>query len=888
MALTKPIQFVFAVLTLLAIPSVVLAGPAPGAARSGDVAFNYPAPPREGAPDFFPVAKDGKARCVIVQPADASAAARSAVGALQAYLNLATGARFTVINDDQTVPADMAAIYVGDTTVGRKTDLELPDLRYGVDRFPNARGYLVKTLDRRTLVIRGASEKATEHGIVGFLRRYVGIRQYWPGRPGDLGDVVPARPTLTLPEVEWRDWPYFFSTAMSKRAFGPTRPSLDFYRLNQTLPCSENYNVWLPPEKYAQTHPEFYPLISDQRRISNKSEGAKGWQPCISNPEVPRVMGEAVADFFRRNPQAPGINFAINYGGGDCACAACRAMDAPGTDYSRQTGMSDRYVKLSNRVCEIVGREFPSKWIVYLAYAAGRSAPVTVKPHPMLLPVLTSQGNMFAQWDQWMKTGARHMGLYLHHNDTFFILPELDVRHNARRIRYAVASGRARVFYMEAHTQWPFAETVPLVTAELLWDPRQDADALLSEYFTAFYGPAAGAMRDYHQTIESGYERWLAEEGEAHPLGKDITSNRHPRALEQFRVLIPEEAARASAALAQAAAKAAGDERVSQRIQIIRAQFQLQEMAVRWAWAAFRLRDAAPQSEADAGRIVEDARLIFSLSRQMRRHIEETLEKPPLNKWPLFQLAPSRPLAIYAEMKSGEPGPEMRAAVSAGINAAGDFLRRKLGSEQAAAWWRAQREGEQYSALAAAFQAAANRALGKEPKNLLTDPGFEEIGRQLAPDAFPLERDIVLDQKQAERLGFHFWFPDRSPYRCALVENAAHSGRYALMIEHCFRARFSRIAPAKPAARYRVGIWFRQSEGNGQYRFSVDARLADGSYPTLAAIPIPNKPGEWREFVTEVVAPPQASLIMLRLFVDRQAADARCWIDDVLVGLNTE
>src|SRR6185436_5371375 len=57
------------------------------------VAFNYPAPAREGAPDFLPIAQDGVARCVIVQPANASPAARAAVAALQSYLNLVTGAR---------------------------------------------------------------------------------------------------------------------------------------------------------------------------------------------------------------------------------------------------------------------------------------------------------------------------------------------------------------------------------------------------------------------------------------------------------------------------------------------------------------------------------------------------------------------------------------------------------------------------------------------------------------------------------------------------------------------------------------------------------------------------------------------------------------------------
>src|SRR4029078_5261112 len=112
------------------------------------VAFNYPAPPHEAGSGFFPIADKGEARCVIVQPATASPAAQAAVRALQAYLGLATGARFTVIGDDKPVPEGMASIHVGDTVVGKTTDLHLPELRYGDEGFPNLSGYLIKTLDR--------------------------------------------------------------------------------------------------------------------------------------------------------------------------------------------------------------------------------------------------------------------------------------------------------------------------------------------------------------------------------------------------------------------------------------------------------------------------------------------------------------------------------------------------------------------------------------------------------------------------------------------------------------------------------------------------------------------------------------------------------------------
>jgi len=176
------------------------------------------------------------------------------------------------------------------------------------------------------------------------------------------------------------------------------------------------------------------------------------------------------------------------------------------------------------------------------------------------------------------------------------------------------------------------------------------------------------------------------------------------------------------------------------------------------------------------------------------------------------------------------------------------------------------------------------RSEGGALKNLVSDPGFEEIGSKLAPDEFSLDRDKVLDSGQVSRIGIHHWFAERSPYRCVLTETDAHSGKYALMMEHCHRARFSRSASARPGERFRVSVWFRRNEGQGRYKLEVDARLSNKTYPVLASIPLSGPPGEWREYVAEIVAPPNAGTVALKLYVNGQAASARCWIDDVFIG----
>ncbi len=852
------------------------AAPAP-AAPTALAGFPFPDPPREGAADHFPIAERGRARCQILVPAGASGALQTTARLLATYLKLVTGGDFPVVTEGPRADPDRATIHLGPTRRALAVELGLPELRYGEDRFPNRSGYLIKTPDRRTLIIRGATDVATAHGVVGFLQRYVGVRSYWPGAPGGLGDVIPARPTLAVPDLEWRDWPYWFSATFSTPAFtNSPGPILDFYRRHRTLDCNENYHQWLPPERYAATHPEYFPLIGGTRRVP--ADPQKSWQPCVSHPDVPRLMGEAVAAYFREHPDAVGVNVAINDGGGDCTCAGCRALDEPADPATGRTGESARYVRLSNQIAERVAAEFPDKWLVYLAYGAARQAPRTLRPHQRLLPVLTTMGNSFQAWDEWSATGARHMGLYVHHDDTFFILPKFDLHQMVRRLRYAAESGRARLFYMEWHGQWPFGDVIPHVTAALLWDPRQDPEALRADYYASFYGAAAGPMREFHAALEAGYERWLALAGRPHPFGRDVSSLRDYASIEQFRVLSPEEAVRARTALDRAVAAVPPDSREAARIRLVQTQFGLQELAVRQAWAAFRLTETPPGTPAAAEQAAADVDAVFALATQMRAYITGTLEQPPWEAYKLFRYG-RRPAALYEALRAGQPSAEVLGAVHLGLQAAMGAVRTARGPEAAAAWWRERAKTASTPDARALFEAAARRAAGPEPVNLLPDPGFESVALPAGAE------ELTLSDAEAGKLGIHHWFPERSPGYRYSVTAAAHSGRRALSIERAQRCRFSRtLSRVEPGARYRVGLAFKHNAGAANYRLAVVFRLTDGRFVEPIAFRVPPRPDHWQELAVEVEAPVGARVLTVQLFVNNQAADARCWIDDAFIG----
>ena len=313
--------------------------------------FIYPTGPIEGKSHYFAIAENGLAKCCMVIPATPQKEEVAAARMLQIYLQLATGATFSSYKET-AIPSGLNQIHVGETKLGLATPLDLPSLQYDGLELPHVNGYLIKTVNPHQLVIRGASPQANVLGAVGLLKRYFGIRRYWPGEPGGIGDVVPKQADLQFPQIEWKDWPYFVSRIMSgldNRGPKSTQRTrfADFWRMNYTIPSNESYYRLLNARERTN-EPDVFPLINGKRHVPHFEPGKRepqGWQPCVSNPKVAEIMAEAIKEYFRANPDKFAVSLSVNDGLGDCTCEKCRAMDAPNADIVNRIGLCDRYIK---------------------------------------------------------------------------------------------------------------------------------------------------------------------------------------------------------------------------------------------------------------------------------------------------------------------------------------------------------------------------------------------------------------------------------------------------------------------------------------------------------------------------------------------------------------
>jgi hypothetical protein len=860
------------------------------AARTPSATFNYPDPPHEGKPGYFTIAESGAARCVIVRPKKGTFNdARRSAELLKVYLDLSTGASIPLIDEPAPIPAGSTVISVGDTAMGKKVPLDLPKVQYGDDAIANLNGYLVLTPDARTLIIRGETDRATALGVVGFLKRYVGVRHYWAGNPGDPGDVIPHSATLTVPELTWRDWPYFVSRSMSGISdFGPppadpwkTVSTVDFFRLNYTIPSNESYYRWLPVAKLGETHPEYYPMFEGKRFVPPTTKDA-GWQPCTSNPDSPKVVADALIEYFDKNPNAIAINLAVNDGNGDCQCEACRAMDPPGADMANRIGLCDRYIAFDNKVCDLVAKKYPEKIIAFIAYGSMRNPPERTRLHPMLMPVLTWVGNVnaFAGWDAWGKMGARRMGAYLYHDDqVFFVMPKMDIHQSAKRIAYMVAAGQARHFYQEMYPYWPLDGMVVYVENELMWDPRQNVDAILDEYYTKFFGPAAGPMKQFYDTLESGYTRWLEADGQPHPFGKDLGNLMGGMSFEQFKVLNAAEADRAGAFLGQAIGVAKDDAAVSQRLDIVRRLFDFVAFGARQYSIVEQFSSTKVQSEADAGQMVTLARKVVALARAQGKYKVEVMEQAPAKIYAAFGSSPTKPIRndVYLNIGPDKLNPAILRGIGDGMDAVNGWLRGAFAPEAAAAWWDKQRTGEAEPIMQDVLAIARCKAAGDVVKNLIVDGGFEERGAGISPQTHrPLETDAQ------DHNGVHVWHRTGTPFAFEFSDEA-HTGKRSAQFTECGVTVLIEAVSTPKAGRFHAEAWMKHNDPAGTYELQLMPFTAEGQQSPIT-IPLPAQPGEWQKVQMDYPAPAGTKSISMRIVVNGQAPGAKLWVDDLFLG----
>ena len=359
-------------------------------------------------------------------------------------------------------------------------------------------GYRIVSKDGKNIFISGALPAGTLFGAGDFLKRFANWRNFYPGT---TGEVINKMEKLNLPEkINIKEVPsiphYNPSSGNRDEVFSRTGIRVYHYATTHAL------DRVVPPAKYAKTHPEYYPVRYGKRLDVSKYKRAMGWNPCISNPDMPKLLDEYLATLKRKR----NITLSVNDGGGDCQCENCEAI------YKKH---GNQYIEFYKTVDDIIAKKYPGKLGVFSAYGTrSNQAPEELKLGPHVMPFICGArpGIYDKEIKAWAKTGVKYIGVYdyMYTFGSAFMVPQFYPHDLAKNWRTAMKNG-LNALTLEVYSACAILDAPRLyVMDELGWNMNADVDALLNDYYTSMFGTdAAPAVKKFYDKLEEIYCRKL-------------------------------------------------------------------------------------------------------------------------------------------------------------------------------------------------------------------------------------------------------------------------------------------------------------------------------------------------------------------------------------------
>jgi hypothetical protein len=455
------------------------------------------------------VVANGIAGATIVVADIASDEVKTAAGELVRYIRLSTGVELKILKESElpatpqplrlsTAPAaTVAPPSTGNATevmakIVVKTVKGTTDA--GSNAFAVSDGFSITFPDNHTVLISGLTDSGTEFGVYEFLERYVGVKWLMPGQ---IGEHVPKLASLLIPTGDVRQEPAFLSRVLSGLINADQRQWARRNRMHVQIEFHHNLFRILPPIKYTQTHPEYFPIINGKRYLPADNEEG-GWQPCFTALGSVEEAVKNICAYFAEYPWRVSYSLGVNDRAGHCECDACRAKDGTATNFLGAPNRSNSYYEWASAVVQGVLQRYPDKWFGCLAYSGIAEPPTSVGMHPRIVPHMTFDRIRWAS-DQFRTEGHEAtanwkkkspvLGWYDYICGTPYLLPRVYFHTMADYYRYGRDEG-VQSMYSEAYPNWGEGPKLYLAL-KLQWNPYLDVDSTLQEWYVAAVGTAA-------------------------------------------------------------------------------------------------------------------------------------------------------------------------------------------------------------------------------------------------------------------------------------------------------------------------------------------------------------------------------------------------------------
>ena len=497
---------------------------------------------------------------------------------LQVYIEKISGAKLPIVSDDE---ADSGQhILVGRSKLTAAYDDRIPS---GLTNLREEEGYAILT-DAGNLVLAGNDEgpyHGTEYAVYFFLHK-LGVRWYMPS---DFGDVVPPQQTIKIgeldevsrPDFKMRHW---WTHWMANDLRGiETRWKIrnGMHAALVIDPPGDSFVRKVVPPPAEKDNPEFADIFA-----KDANGNVYPYMPNLSSEKSVQYAANIIKAHFRENPDATSWGIGADDG--------LPRDFSPGTQelhmnfpslvgkFNDPKGMSttEEWMHWVQRVSAEVHTEFPDKFITTNGYANRDTPPINIEPDPTIwiqfAAIFSDTYHALDNPRSWMTVRQYHMledwcSMYDNvfiYNYLYFNLVGCGAPPIPLSRRHMVEMPMLKKlgvvgFWDEGRTVRGEGGVFPnYLRARMMWDADLDAGALSDEYFTTWYGPAAGPAFRFWDEMERAIEDSVFGGNEDHMLSLVYT---------------PELIARVESHLKRAERLAAGDPLVEPRVRADRATF---------------------------------------------------------------------------------------------------------------------------------------------------------------------------------------------------------------------------------------------------------------------------------------------------------------------------
>lgn len=506
----------------------------------------------------------GRWNVPVVMPANPEPDEWYAAHSLADWCERVTGKKPELIEEPGQSSGTPAGLYVGKTQAAQKAGVLAP---------PGEGDTATCRAIGRSVFLVGNNPTATRIAVGRFCERSLGVFFAFPGPRGAdwvmLNRVVSPADDVFRPAFAWREIGGLRNELSQEWAY-----SVGYGRAPT---FSHGLYAAFGKKEFAED-PTLFASVNGVRQAPQ----GNGYDanPNLAHPRAPEMGARYARTWFHKQPDA----FCVPLGVND----SLTFDDSVASEgwYRERPVRTDYVVRYLNEVAK-------SFWqptgdlrgdrhaLGTLAYLQTLRAP-TVKVDAAIFPWVCADrigyadpsfaAQESANLKAWVQSGARRVGAYDYWYGVDYTSPRAHFTAQAASIRTAQAVG-VKGWYAELAPLWGFDAPKAWLGAKLLERPDQDAEALLTRWFAAAYGPAAEPMRAAYGIVEAAWTR-DAQVGGANQW------IRHFREESSAAVLTEDEVAQLSAYVAQAEAALAENDKLTFRLQNQR--WRLQQFVDAW------------------------------------------------------------------------------------------------------------------------------------------------------------------------------------------------------------------------------------------------------------------------------------------------------------------